>query len=156
MNQIETEFFGLLDMTHEMRDTAVGLLSAADLAFRIDGCKSVGEVVQDLGDIEAMYTRSFQTFTQDFSATAPGRDNVTSGEAAVSWLEGLDGELKAALSALSDDDLGKPVDRGGWQMPLMANFHTYREAVLIQFGKLDCYLRALGKDLPDEWIAWVG
>lgn len=156
MNQIETEFFALLDMTHGIRDSAVGLLSAADLAFRIEGCKSVGEVVQDLGDIETMYTGSFKTFKQDFAARAPGRDNVTSGEAAVAWLHGLDGELKAALTALSDDDLAKPVDRGGWQMPAMANFHTYREALLIQFGKLDCYLRALGKDLPDEWKAWVG
>jgi hypothetical protein len=41
-------------------------------------------------------------------------------------------------------------------MPVVANFHTYREAVLILFGKLDIYLRALGKDLPEEWIAWVG
>jgi hypothetical protein len=156
MNQIETEFFGLLDMTHGVRDGAVGLLSGADLAFRIEGCKSLGELLQDFGDVEAMYTRSFETFKLDFSTRANGRENVASGEAAVAWLHGLDGELKAVLSALSDDELGKPVDRGGWHMPAMANFHTYREAVLIQFGKLDCYLRALGKDLPDEWVAWVG
>lgn len=156
MNQIEKEFFELLDMTHGIRDQVIGLLSAPDLVFRIEGCKSVGEVVQDLGDIEAMYTGSFKTFKQDFFARAPGRDDVTSGEAAVAWLHGLDGELKAAISALSDEDLAKPVDRGGWQLPAMANFHTYREAVLIQFGKLDCYLRALGKELPEEWRAWVG
>jgi hypothetical protein len=143
-------------MTHGVRDGAVGLLSGADLAFRIEGCKSLGELLQDFGDVEAMYTRSFETFKLDFSTRANGRENVASGEAAVAWLHGLDGELKAVLSALSDDELGKPVDRGGWHMPAMANFHTYREAVLIQFGKLDCYLRALGKDLPDEWVAWVG
>ncbi len=156
MNQIETQFFGLLDMTHGIRDEAVGMLSAADLAFQIGGCKSVGEVVQDLGDTEAMYTGSFKTFKQDFSTRASGREDVTSGEAAVAWLHGLDAELKEALAALSDEDLGKPIDRGGWHMPALANFHTYREAVLIQFGKLDCYLRALGKELPDEWMAWVG
>jgi hypothetical protein len=156
MNQIETQFFGLLDMTHGIRDEAVGLLSPADLVFRIEGCKSVGEVVQDLGDTEAMYTGSFKTFKQDFSTRAAGREDITSGEAAVAWLNGLDGELKAALAALSDEDLGKPIDRGGWHMPALANFHTYREAVLIQFGKLDCYLRALGKELPGEWVAWVG
>ncbi|MDH3260451.1 MAG: DinB family protein [Acidimicrobiia bacterium] len=156
MNQIEKEFFGLLDMTHEVRDDAIATIGAADLVFRIEGCKSLGEVLQDLGDIESMYTQSFKTMKQDFFVRAPGRENVTSGEATVAWLHGLDGELKAALSALSDEDLAKPIDRGGWQMPVLANFHTYREAVLIQFGKLDCYLRALGKDLPDEWAAWVG
>ncbi len=156
MNQIETEFFGLLDMTHGVRDGAVGLLSGADLAFRIEGCKSVGEVLQELGDIEAMYTQSFKTMEQDFSVQAPGWEGISSGATAVEWLHGLDAELKAALAALSDEDLGKPIDRGGWQMPVMANFHTYREAVLIQFGKLDCYLRALGKRLPDQWVAWVG
>jgi hypothetical protein len=156
MNQIETEFFGLLDMTHGVRDGAVALISGADLVFRIEGCKSLGEVLQDMGDIETMYTRSFQTMKMDFTVQAPGRDDLASGEAAVAWLHGLDGELKAALAALSDDDLAKPIDRGGWHMPAMAQFHTYREAVLIQFGKLDCYLRALGKDLPEEWVAWVG
>ncbi len=156
MNQIEREFFGLLDMTHGIRDQAIATLGAGDLAFAIEGCAPVGEVLQAFGDIEWMYTESFRTMAQDFSLQAPGRENVTSGETAVEWLHGLDGRLKTALSSLSDEDLGKPVDRGGWQMPLMANFHTYREAVLIQFGKLDCYLRALGKDLPDEWVAWVG
>jgi len=156
MNQIEQDFFGLLDMTHKVRDEAVATLGSTDLAFRIEGCKSVGEVLQDLGDIETMYTRSFETMKMDFAAQAPGRENIVSGEAAVGWLHGLDGELKAALSALSDDDLSKPIDRGGWHMPAMAQFHTYREAVLIQFGKLDCYLRAMGKDLPEEWVAWVG
>jgi hypothetical protein len=156
MNQIEQEFFGLLDMTHGIRDGALALIGGTDLAFRIEGCKSLGEVLQDMGDIETMYTRSFETMKMDFAAQAPGRENVTSGEAAIAWLHGLDGELKAALSGLSDDDLGKPIDRGGWHMPAMAQFHTYREAVLIQFGKLDCYLRALGKHLPEEWVAWVG
>ncbi len=156
MNQIETEFFGLLDMTHGIRDSAVGLIGGADLAFRIEGCKSLGEVLQDMGDIETMYTRSFQTMKMDFTAQAPGRDDISSGEAAVAWLHGLDGELKAALAALNDKDLAKTIDRGGWHMPALVQFHTYREAMLIQFGKLDCYLRALGKDLPEEWVAWVG
>ncbi len=156
MNQIETEFFGLLDMTHGIRDSAVALIGGADLAFRIEGCKSLGEVLQDLGDIETMYTGSFQTMKMDFAAQAPGRDDIASGAAAVAWLHGLDGDLKAALAALSDDDLAKPIDRGGWHMPALVQFHTYREAMLIQFGKLDCYLRALGKELPEEWVAWVG
>ena len=156
MNQIETEFFGLLDMTHGVRDGAIATLDGEDLAFSLSGSLAVGEVLRAFGDVEASYTLSFKTMKQDFSVQAQGWEAIASGAAAVAWLHGLDAELKAALSALSDDDLGKPIDRGGWQMPVMANFHTYREAVLIQFGKLDCYLRALGKHLPEEWVAWVG
>ena len=156
MNQIERDFFGLLDMTHQVRDVAVSTLDSDDLAFTIPGCLSLGEVLQALGDVEASYAQSFQTMKQDSSVQAPGREGVTSGEAAIEWLHGLDAELKAALSSLSDEDLGKPIDRGGWELPVSANFHTYREAVLISFGKLDCYLRALGKNLPEQWIAWVG
>ena len=156
MNQIEKEFFGLLDMTHGVRDQAIGTIATADLGFSIEGGRTLGELVQSLGDVEWQYTQSFKTMKQDFSLPAPGRENVTSGDAAIEWLHGLDTELKAALAALSDEDLGKPIDRGGWQMPAMANFHTYREAVLIAFGKLDVYLRALGKPLSEEWVAWVG
>ena len=156
MNQIERDFFGLLDMTHNVRDAAILTFEAEDLDFSIEGCRSVGEVLRHLGDIEWSYAESFKTMTQDFSLQAPGREVVVSGETAVAWLRGLDDELKEALSGLSDADLAKPLDRGGWQLPVMANFHTYREAVLITFGKLDCYLRALGKSLSDEWVAWVG
>lgn len=156
MNQIETEFFGLLDMTYNVRNGAIATLDGGDLTFSLPGCPSVGEVLQAFGDVSASYADSFKTMKQDFSVTAAGRAGITSGETAIEWLAGLDAELKAALSALSDDDLVKPIDRGGWQMPVMANFHTYREAVLILFGKLDIYLRALGKDLPEEWVAWVG
>jgi hypothetical protein len=156
MNQIEREFFGLLDMTHKVRDDALATIDAGDLGFRLEGCPPLADVVRALGDVEYAYARSFSTMTQDFSARAPGGENVTSGQSAVEWLRGLDVELKAALSALTDEDLAKPIDRGGWQLPAAANFHTYREAVLIQFGKLDCYLRGLGKGLPNEWTAWVG
>ena len=156
MNQIETEFFGLLDMTHGVRDQAIGTIAAADLAFAVEGGRTLGELVQNLGDVEWQYSQSFKTMKQDFSLPAPDREKVTSGDAAVEWFHGLDVDLKAALSALSDEELAKPIDRGGWQMPVMVNFHTYREAVLILFGKLDIYLRALGKDLPEEWVAWVG
>lgn len=156
VNQIERDFFGLLDMTHQVRDQAIATLDSQDLAFSLPGCKPLGEVVQTLGDVETSYTRSFATMKQDLSVQAAGRERVTSGEAAIEWLHGLDEQLKGAVSKLSDEDLAKPVDRGGWQMPAMANFHTYREAVLITFGKLDCYLRALGKGLPEEWIVWVG
>jgi hypothetical protein len=157
MNQIEKEFFGLLDMTHKVRDSGLAALSDEDLAFRIPGCPTVGDLVVELGDVEFAYTRSFSTFVLRFESNAPGREQVTNAAAAIDWLHGLDVQLKEALAALSDTDLsGKQVERGGWKMPVIANFHTYREALLILLGKLDLYLKALGKELPETWTEWLG
>lgn len=157
MNQIEREFFHLVDMTHNVRDSILALIGEEDMAFNLPGNKTLGELVLEYGDVEHVYTLSFKTFKQDFGSKAPGREEVSSGPSAVSWLHGLDEEFKKTLSGLSDEDLaGRHVDRGGWEMPVMANFHTYREAVLILFGKTDIYLKALGKELPEEWRAWVG
>ncbi len=157
MNQIEREFFGLLDMTHKVRDLALKSIGSDDLAFSLPGCPTIAELVMGMGDVEWAYIQSFKTFSLEFDAPAPGRDRVTSGEAAAEWLRDLDLQLKEAVAALSDGDLtGRQVERGGWQMPALANFHIYREAVLIFFGKLDCYLRALDKETPDEWVTWVG
>ncbi len=157
MNQIEREFFGLLDMTHKVRDLALNRIGSDDLAFSLSGCPTIAELVMVMGDVEWAYIQSFKTFSLEFGAPASGRDSVTSGEAAAEWLRDLDLQPKEAVAALSDGDLtGRQVERGGWQMPAPANFHTYREAVLIFFGKLDCYLHALDKDMPEEWLAWVG
>ena len=157
MNQLEREMFGLLDMTHKVGDLALVQITGEDLAFSLPGCPALGQLLMDIGDVEWAYTQSFKTYTLDFAERAPGRDRVISGASAVEWLQTLDQQLKEAVAALSDEDLtGRQVERGGWQMPVVANFHTYREALLISFGKLDCHLKALGKDLPKEWIAWVG
>lgn len=156
MNQIERDFFELLDMTHQVRDLVLDLVGEADMAAALPGCPELRSVIQAMGDVEHSYTESFRSFVQDFSVSAPGREGVTSGESAKSWFAALDTQLKESLSALSDEDTSKMIDRGGWQIPALANFHTYREAVLILFGKMDCYLKSLNKDLPEMWVQWVG
>jgi hypothetical protein len=32
----------------------------------------------------------------------------------------------------------------------------YKEALLIFYGKTSVYLKATGKELPEQWLAWIG
>jgi len=157
MNEIEKHFFDVLDMTHDVRDQALRVITGADMDATLPGNPELRKLLQEMGDIEHAYTESFITFKLDLSLRAPGRDNLTFGEAAVGWFAGLDRRLKEALSALSDETIsGTTIDRGGWKVPVITNFHIYREAILILFGKIDCYFKGLAKSLPEIWVEWVG
>ena len=72
------------------------------------------------------------------------------------WYQTLDAELEAALLALKDKDTQTTIVDRGFPMPLGAQFHTYREALLIFYGKATCYLRAMDKPLPEQMAGWVG
>jgi hypothetical protein len=111
-----------------------------------------------MGDVERSYIDSFRTFKQSWAVrnTEPGLDG--SVERLKTWYQALDAELDAALEAIPQGDLQtKVVDRGGgFMMPLGAQFHTYREAILIFCGKCSVYVRALGKPLGKQWQDWIG
>ena len=111
-----------------------------------------------MGDTTHAYVTSYDTLKMDFSLKAPDRDQPSDGRALAAWIRGKETDLKRALSPLNDEDLNTPViDRGrDWVVPRMMQFHIYREALLIFFGKLDVYLRAAGKERPEIWRQWVG
>ena len=156
MNKLMTEMGQLLDMTHGVRDQALALVEEADMAFALEGSPTLGDLIRQMGDVQVAYTGAFASRKIDWATSADGRDGVTSGADAAAWFAGLDQAFKDAVGAVADEDLAAMVERDGWSYPITAHFHTYREAVLIFFGKLDLYLRALGKTRPDEWAAWVG
>lgn len=159
MNQIEKNFNGLLDMGMDVLSGALKDVRAADLDFTPAGDNvSLGELCREMGDVAEAYVRSFATGAMDFSARAPGRNDAKDGPAISAFLRGEETRLKAAVSGFSDEELAtKTVDRGGgWRVPLLTQFHVYREALLIFFGKLDIYLRLLKKVRPESWRQWVG
>jgi hypothetical protein len=66
-----------------------------------------------------------------------------------------------ALEALSTDDMGRRIERldfeEGYFSPLPTEqFDVYREALLIFYGKVSVYLRALSKPFPERWRSWIG
>ncbi len=51
-----------------MRDHLLTVVSDADLAYKLPGQNpTLGELLVELGDIEGIYTLSFETFTLDWA-----------------------------------------------------------------------------------------
>lgn len=141
---------------HEMRAKLVGSLTEADLAYALPNNPTLADQLADLLGIESSYAQSFASLEQDW--TAYQRPAALPTPAA--YLDAFDGsfaKLKGALSAYTPEQ-GKTVNikRGGWELSLVQQFDTYAQAMLIVFGKLDVYLKALAKPLPERWAEWVG
>jgi hypothetical protein len=147
----------LLHQTTALRTQMMDSLTDKDLAYQFPNNPTLGELCKSIGDVEQSYIDSFKTFKQDFSYKNDEPGLATSVERLKAWYKSLDEAMDAALAAIPDTDFQtKMVDRGGWSLPLGAQFHTYREALLIFYGKANVYLKALGKSLTEQWQAWVG
>jgi hypothetical protein len=70
--------------------------------------------------------------------------------------DSLDGEMQAALSALSNDDLTKTIQHGGFAPAVDVQLQIYLQALLIFFGKVTIYLRAMNRPLPQMIQNWIG
>ena len=118
---------------------------------------TLGALLRELGDIEHSYIESLKTFRQDWSYhnTEVGLESNISRLKA--WFQTLDDEMKATVSALSDDDLTKTVDRGGgFSMPVELQLDVYLQALLIFLGKATIYLKAMSKSLPQQIQEYIG
>ena len=156
MNSLVTRFSDVLHMTHALRSQMFDLLTDADLPYTLPNNLTLGALCREMGEVQVAYINSFKTFKLDFSYRHSDKTVETNLAQLKAWFAQLDADLDATLAALSEADLQKPVDRGGWTPPAEVNFHTYREALLIFYGKADLYLKALQKPLPQQWQAWIG
>lgn len=155
MNNIVSTQFDLLHETVALRDQMLAQLSDADLAYRLPGNPSLGELIKGMGDTQKSYADSFRTFKQDFSYRSQEPGLAGSVEKLSAWFKQLDAELESALSALSDGDIqGRMIERG-WAVPVTVQFHIYREALLIFYGKASVYLNALQKPRTEQWQSWI-
>lgn len=144
---------------HSMRDHLLTLVTDADLAYKLPGSNpTVGETLVELGTVQGVYTRSFETFTLDWEhrRIPPPEPMTVAGLRA--WFDAQDEAMKRALDRFSEDELRVDrIDRGhGFVASPFTQHEIYREAVYIFYGKLSCYLKALGRDAGPEWAAWVG
>jgi hypothetical protein len=153
MNRIMSNRANLLDLSLNLRAQVLDAIGDADLAYTLPGNPSLGEVIADFGRVEAAYTAAFRGLPLRFDQPVPSFDTVA---ALKDWFATLDDDLVAALSALSDEELGRPIDRGQYSVPTEIVFYTFREAVLVFATKASLYLRALGKVLPEQIQGWVG
>jgi hypothetical protein len=144
---------------HSMRDHLLTVVSDADLSFGLPGQNpTLGEVLVEMGDLEGVYTHSFETFVLDWShrrLPPPARITVAGlGER----FEAEDAAMDTALSRFTDEELHVDrIDRGhGFIASPFVQHQIYREAVYICYGKLSVYLKALERDAGEQWAAWVG
>jgi hypothetical protein len=146
-----------------LRNELVGVLNDDDLAFRPSPANvALGELCREIGEIEHSYVEALTTFQQVFSGWTADRLVEHSVAALSGWFADLDRDLLAAIDALTDDDTANrritraDFDVDGFSPLPPQELDIYREALLIFYGKVSIYLRAMGRELPGHWGPWIG
>ena len=156
MNALIKEHGELLSETQSFRTGMLAQLTDGDLAYALPGNMTLGDLCREMGETEHGYVAAFSRFEHEWGYRHPDPSVATSVAALRAWYEQLDGDLLAALNALTDDDIATRRLRGGGWASVTKEFHLYREALLIFYAKAGLYLRALDKPLSEEWIDWMG
>lgn len=157
MSGIAPYEFDLLHQTQAIRAELMNVVSDADLGYKLPGDNpTLGALCREMGQVEQSYSDSFRTLKQSFDYPAVDGALETSVAKLKDWYAALDADLDAVLMTYADKDIQSLTVDQGWPMPFGAQFHTYREALLIFYGKASCYLRALGKPLPQQMSGWIG
>ncbi len=109
--------------------------------------------IQEFWELNRMYTplrdQLMESLTDDDSY-------LTSVDKLKTWYKQLDEELESALEAVSDEDVAnKQMDRDGYMAPVHISLDILREALLIFYGKVSVYAKAMGKPLTQTWQDWI-
>ena len=157
MNSYMQEKWPWIEGTHALRTQLLDTLSDAELAFSPGGQNmTLGALCREMGETEHSYTQSLKTFKQDWSYRNTEAGLESSIARLKTWYQTLDEQMKATVSDLSDEDLTKTVDRGGFSMPVDLQLDVYLQALLIFFGKASIYLKAMNKPLPQPIQEYIG
>ncbi len=157
MNAAIKRFWDLNRMYRPLRDELMTSLTDDDLAFSPGGGNpTLGALCRELGETQYAYVQSFKTFKIDFSYRREDDAYLKSVAKLQSWYAELDQQLEATLETLSDEDVAnKTMDRDGYQTPLTISLDILREALLIFYGKVSVYLKAMGKERTAMWRDWI-
>lgn len=157
MNRFMENQWTWIEASHGMRTELLDALSDAELAFSPGGQNmTLGALCREMGEIQYSYLQSLKTFAQDWSYhnTQPGLDGSVARLKA--WFQTLDDDMKATVSAFSDEDLKKTVKRdSNYDMPVDTQLEVYLQALLIFFGKASIFLKAMNKPLPKSVKDWI-
>ena len=158
MNRYMQEKWPWIEGTHGMRTALLDTLSDADLAFSPGGQNmTLGALCREMGEVEHSYTESLKTFKQDWSYRNQEAGLESSVARLKTWFQTLDEEMKAVVSALSDEDLKRTVNRNdGFEMPVELQLDVYLQASLIFLGKATIFLKAMNKSLPENFQEYIG
>jgi hypothetical protein len=159
---------GYLDETYfslyqQLRDELLETLDDSDLETRLGGdTETIGALCREIGEIEYTYVESLRTFRQDFGYRNPDSRLEHSVDDLRTWYAALDQDLMAAIEALTEDDIeNRRIVRSDFDESFFAplvnqQLDTYREALLIFYGKVSVYLKSLGRPRSEAWMRWIG
>lgn len=144
---------------HSMRDHLLTVVSDADLAYKLPGQNpTLGEQLIEMGDIQGVYTHSFETCTLNWTHRQLPPPELITIASLQAWFRAQDDAMKTVMDRFAEDELRiNRIDRGrGFIASPFVQHEIYREAVYILYGKLSVYLKALEQDAGERWTAWVG
>jgi hypothetical protein len=157
---LDESYFSLYQ---QLRDELMAALDDRDLEMRLGGeTETIGSLCREIGEIEHSYVESLRTFRQDFGYRSPNPRLEHSVDELRTWFTGLDRELMAAIEALTEDDIeSHHIVRSDFDPSFFAplakqQLDTYREALLIFYGKISVYLKAMGRPRSEAWRSWIG
>ena len=133
----------------------MGVLTDKDLAFQPEGNPTLGALCREMGEVQHAYVHSFRTFSQNFMYRNKQPHLETSVQKLKEWFAKLDADMFEVVSSLSDDDVANRVIERGFEVSPQGQLEIYREALLIFYGKVSVYLKAMGKELPQKWQEWI-
>lgn len=159
MNVIVQQEFPVLKQTLALRTELLEAITGEDLAFGLGGDNlTLGQLCKQMGETQQSYINSFREFKQDLTYQYEDASVATDLKMLKTWFEKLDADLFEVLESLSDEDIqSKVIERGhGFSPPVRVQLHIFRESLLIFYAKASVYLKALGKNMPQQWQAWIG
>jgi uncharacterized damage-inducible protein DinB len=157
MNTEIKQFWDLNRMYTPLRDELMASLSDDDLAFSPGGDNpTLGALCRELGETQYAYAQSFKTFKIDFSYRTNDDAYLKSVAKLQAWYQQLDQQLEAVLETVTDEDVAnKKMDRDGYETPVHISLDILREALLIFYGKVSVYLKAMGVERTEMWRDWI-
>jgi len=156
MNRLIEEKWPWVEGSHGMRDAILDSLTDSDLTFSPGGANiTLGALIREMGEVQYSYLQSFKIFKQDWDYKNAEAGLDRSVKHLKSWFKEMDTELKDTLSALSDEDVRRSINRNGYPMSVPLQVDVYLQALLIFFGKATIFLKAMNKPLPQSVADWI-
>ncbi len=156
MNSLLSKMSAQIKTTQSLRFYALDQLTDADLVYSLPGNPPLGELFRQEGEFEQSYVDSYKRMRQDFLYQHEDHSVENSVAALRQWFTSLDESLENAMLGLTEEEVQtRMIDRGGWTISPTNQAHTYIETLLIFYGKLSVYMRALGKPFSERWMEWI-
>jgi hypothetical protein len=144
---------------HDQRDQLLDWLTNQDLSYQLPGQNpTFGGLFEEMGCIQQVYTQSFSTLKMDWGYCDLKPESTTSVAHLKAWFEKLDAEMVETVRGLSEEEVqNRQIDRGhGFTPSPFVQIQVYHEALLIFFAKASVYLKALDKQVTDQWKSGIG